>query len=96
MALTPRVQFLSSPLEGETDFLPMGDEHLEARRSLGPHLTRDLYRWAEYHQGQFGKKISQHGLKISDMGIVHGEILQAGSDTREYQRFMESLEIRAA
>ena len=72
----------------------MGEEQFKARRPLGPHLTRDLYRWAEYHQGQFSKKTMQQGLRTLDMGIINGEMLQAGSDSREYQRFVESLETK--
>ena len=80
MALTPRLQLLSSPLEGEENFKQMGGEQLKVRRPPGPHLTRDLYRWAEYHQGQFSKKIRQQGLGALDMGIINSEMLQAGSD----------------
>ena len=96
MALTPRIQHLSSPLEDKAE-LPQEWEETAGVESLsGSPVTRWLYRWAEYHQGKFGEKTSQQGLTPIDVGIVHGETLQAGSDTREYQGFMEFLEARAA
>ena len=96
VALTPRLQLLSSPLEGEENFKQMRGEQIKVRRPPGPHLMRDLYRWAEYHQGQFSKKTMQQGLGALDMSIINGETLQAGSDIREYQGFMESLETKGA
>ena len=96
MALTPQIQCLSSPLEGEAKLPQEWEETAWVESLSGSPVARWLYRWAEYHQGQFGEKISQQGLTPIDVGIVHGETLQAGSDAREYQGFMEFLEARAA
>ena len=67
---------------------------MKIRRPPGPHLTRDLYRWAEYHQRQFSKRIMQQKLGALDLGLLNGEKLQAGSDIREFQGFMKALEAR--
>ena len=40
-------------------------------------------------------KSTQHGLTVTDMGIIHGETLRAGSDIEEYREFLDQLEARA-
>ena len=40
-------------------------------------------------------KSTQHGLTEIDMGILHGETLQAGSNNNEYREFLSQLEARA-
>ena len=94
MALTPRLQLLNSPLEGEEDFTQVRGKEMKVGRPPGPHLVRDLYRWAEYHQRQFSKRITQQRLGALDMGILNREKLQAGSNIREYQGFLKALEAR--
>ena len=58
-------------------------------------MARELTEWAETHQGKFGEKSVQHRLTEMDMGIVHAETLQAGSDAEDYKKFLEQLEARA-
>ena len=41
-------------------------------------------------------KSTQHGLTKTDMGIIHEETLQAGSDIEEYREFLDQLGARAS
>ena len=96
MALAPRIRHLSSPLEDEARLPQEWEETAWVESLSGSPGARWLYRWAEYHQRQFGEKISQQGLTATDVGILHGETLRAGSAAREYQGYIESLEARTA
>ena len=58
-------------------------------------MVRKLNEWAESHQGRFGRKSVQHRLTETDMGIVHIETLQAGSDIEEFRKFLDQLGARA-
>ena len=83
---------MSSPSEDEGELPPVWEETTKIGCMSGSPVMRGLYRWAEYHQEQFGDKMAQQGLTPIDLGIVHGETLQAGSSPKEYQEFMELLE----
>ena len=96
MTLNPRLQQLSSRIEeGEALTLTQSEPGAKGRLS-GSLMARKLNEWAESHQGRFGMKSIQHGLTEMDMGIVHEETLQAGSDIEEYRKFLDQLRARAS
>ena len=95
MTLNPRVQQLSSRVEEDEDLSLTKSELAAGDWLSGSPIVRRLHKWAESHQGRFGMKSTQHGLLETDMGIIHGETLQAGSDNKEYREFLNKLEARA-
>ena len=92
MALTPRLQLLTSPPEGAGVSTEPEDGGTKARRHSGPYLEGTLYRWAEYHQNQFRRRLAQQRLGTFDLSILNGKALQEGSTTQEYREFLRALE----
>ena len=95
MTLNPRVQQLSSRADDEGDLTLARLELTAGKQSARLPVMRWLHGWAECHQGKFGKKGTQHGLIEIDMIIVHGEVLRAGSNNKDYGEFLNWMEIRA-
>ena len=93
MALTPRLQLLTSPLEEAGDFTEPENGGTKARGHSGPYLEGILYRWAEYHQKQFRRRLIQQRLGTFDLSILNGKALQEGLNTQEYREFLRSLEM---
>ena len=93
MALTQRLQLLTSPPEGVGVSTELEDGGTKARGHSGPYLEGILYRWAEYNQKQFRRRLIQQRLGIFDLSILNGKALQEGSNTQEYRKFLRSSEV---
>ena len=91
MVLTLWLQLLTSPLEEAGDFTEPENGGTKARGHSGPYLKGIWYRWAEYHQKQFRRRLTQQRLGTFHLSILNGKALQEGSNTQAYREFLRSL-----
>ena len=93
MALTPHLQLLTSPLEEAGDFTEPEVGGAKVRGQSRPYLEGIWYRWAEYHQKQFRRRLTQQRMGTFDLNILNGKVLQEGSNTQEFHEFLRTLEM---
>ena len=62
-----------------------------ARGRQEPYQEGTLFRWAKYHQNQFGERFTEQNLGPFALSIICGRSLQGGSTTQEYREFLKAL-----
>ena len=93
VALTPRLQLLTSPPEMVGISTEQEDGGTKIRGHSGPYRDGTLFRWAEYHQSQFRRRCAEQRLGSFDLSILNRKALQEGSTTQEYREFLRTLEM---
>ena len=91
VTLTPGFQLLRSPPETASTQAVSGEGSPQTRSQVGTYQEGTLFRWAEYHQHQFRRRLTEQSLGPYALSIIGGHQLQTSSTTQEYCKFLKAL-----
>ena len=91
MALTKKLQLLTSPQEAAGTAVGKEDGNIKTGGCQGPYRDGTLFRWAEYHQNQFWQRLAEQNLGPLALSILSGKSWQEESTTQEYRKFLRAL-----
>ena len=91
VVLTPGLQLLRSPPETASTQAVSGEGSPQTRSQVGTYQEGTLFRWAEYHQHQFRRRLTEQSLGPYALSIIGGHQLQTSSTTQEYCKFLKAL-----